>query len=165
MNYYLNLWYNLHFLFLFLLFLHISFYGNTEWRILFFSCFGFLFSQFLFLFKAFYIQGLLFFLLVIALSLLLAGRGKGWGGGVALYLLGCWTECGFGASATSLSYSQRELAVYLPLKYIECMENSHRRDYSTYRQTSTRGVRIPRTNVLWIFPYYRGHTSEIWHLM
>lgn len=40
------------------------------------------------------------------------------------------------------------------------MENSHRRDYSTYRQTGTRGVRIPRTNVLWIFPYYRGHTSE-----
>lgn len=127
-----------------------------EWRSLFFSCFGFLFSQFLFLFKAFYIQGLLFFLLVIALSLLLAGRGKGWGG-VALYLLGCWAD---GASATSLSYSQRELAVYLPLKYIECMENSHRRDYSTYRQTGTRGVRIPRTNVLWILLYYRGHTSE-----
>lgn len=73
----------------------------------FFSCFGFLFSQFLFLFKAFYIQGLLFFLLVIALSLLLAGRGKGWGGGVALYLLGCWTECGFGASATSLVQPER----------------------------------------------------------
>lgn len=112
---------------------------------------GFFSFLVLFLFKAFYIQGLLFFLLVIALSLLLAGRGKGWGG-VALYLLGCWTECGFGASATSLSYSQRELAVYLPLKYIECMENSHRRDYSTHRQTGTRVTHL-------------SMMTQIWHLM